>query len=57
MFSDGINENEYRFIRELLLSENDLKHMVSEICRKAQVFTPGEKSDDVTVIGISVTRS
>lgn len=56
-FSDGINENEYRFIRELLLSENDLKHMVSEICRKAQVFTPGEKSDDVTVIGISVTRS
>jgi len=57
MFSDGISEKEYRFIRELLLSENDLKHIVDEICRKADTFNPNVRSDDVTVIGIRVKKN
>ena len=57
MFSDGISENEYRFIRELLLSDSDLKKIVDEICRKASLFNPGSRSDDVTVIGLRITSS
>ncbi len=57
MFSDGISENEYRFIRELLLGGDDIKRIVDEICSKAGVFNPTVRSDDVTVIGIKVTRS
>ena len=57
MFSDGISENEYRFIRELLLSDSDLKKIVDEICRKASLFSPGSRSDDVTVIGLRITSS
>lgn len=56
MFSDGISENEYRFIKELLLSSDDLKKIVDEICAKADVFNPTLHSDDITVIGIRVTR-
>ena len=54
MFSDGIDESEYRFIKELLLSGDDLKHIVSEICAKAELFRPTVRTDDVTVIGIRV---
>lgn len=57
MFSDGINENEYRFIKELLLSSNDLKTIVDEICGKAELFNPDVHDDDVTVIGIKLTES
>ena len=56
MFSDGINEKEYRFIKELLLSSDDLKKIVDEICAKADVFNPTLHSDDITVIGIRVHR-
>ena len=56
MFSDGISENAYPFIKELLLGGDDLKHIVDEISRKAQVFNPSIHSDDVTVIGVRVTR-
>ena len=52
IFSDGINEGEYRFIRELLMGENDLKSIVDEICAKSEKFSPFNRSDDVTVIGI-----
>ena len=52
MFSDGICEGEYRFIRELLMGENDLKSIVDEICAKSEKFSPFNRSDDVTVIGI-----
>ena len=54
MFSDGIDESEYRFIKELLLSGDDLKHIVSEICAKAELFRPTVRTDDVTVRGIRV---
>ena len=55
MFSDGISENAYPFIKELLLGGDDLKHIVDEISCKAQVFNPGLHSDDVTVIGVRAT--
>lgn len=57
MFSDGISENAYSFIKELLLSGSDLKKMVDEICIKSEVFNPSSKNDDVTVIGIKVTKT
>ena len=52
MFSDGICEGEYRFIKELLLSGDDLKSIVDEICEKSVKFSPFKRSDDVTVIGV-----
>lgn len=57
MFSDGISENEYRFIKELLLSSNDLKHIVEEICAKAELFNQGGRADDITVIGARLIKS
>lgn len=57
MFSDGISENEYRFIKELLLSSDDLKTIVDEICGKAELFNPNVNADDVTVIGMKLTES
>ena len=55
MFSDGISENAYPFVKELLLGGSDIKHIVEEISGKAQIFNPGIHSDDVTVIGVRVT--
>ena len=57
MFSDGICEGEYRFIRELLLGENDLKSIVDEICAKSEKFSPFNRGDDVTVIGVRVVSA
>ncbi len=57
MFSDGISETEYRFIKELLLSTSDIKKIVDEICAKADVFNPTLHVDDITVIGIRARRS
>lgn len=54
MFSDGISENEYRFIKELLLGSDDIKAIVDEICGKAEMFNPDTHSDDVTVIGMKL---
>ncbi|MCQ2459146.1 MAG: SpoIIE family protein phosphatase [Ruminococcus sp.] len=54
MFSDGISEGEYLFIKELLLGSNDLKKIVDEICSKAEKFKASEKSDDITVIGFKL---
>ncbi len=57
MFSDGICENEYQFIKELLLQHNEVKLIVDEICAKAELFNQSVRSDDVTVIGIKVMRN
>lgn len=57
MFSDGISENEYQFIKELLLGNDNLKFIVDEICAKAELFNPNIRSDDITVIGLRVTKS
>lgn len=57
MFSDGINENEYLFIRELLLGGDDLKRIVDEICSKADRFSPNIRNDDITVIGVRIVEN
>lgn len=57
MLSDGISENEYKFIKELLLKDSDIKSIVDEICAKSGVFNPVSHNDDVTVIGMRVTSS
>ena len=54
MCSDGISENAYPFIKELLLGGEDLSHIVNEICKKAEIFNHDIRSDDVTVIGVRV---
>ncbi len=54
MFSDGITENAYLFIKELLLGDGDIRSIVREITAKAGVFNPNSRSDDVTVIGIKI---
>lgn len=56
MFSDGINENEYQFIKELLLGSDDLKYIVDEICAKAELFNSNLRPDDVTVIGMRISK-
>lgn len=57
MFSDGISESAFPFIKELLLGGDDLRHIVDEICAKSEVFNPNIHADDVTVIGVKVIRS
>lgn len=56
MFSDGISENAYLFIKELLLGGSDIREIVREITVKAGVFNPTVRSDDVTVIGIKIVK-
>ncbi len=57
MFSDGISESSFPFIKELLLGGDDLRHIVEEICAKSEVFNPNIHADDVTVIGVRVRMS
>lgn len=56
MFSDGITENAYLFIKELLLRDGNLSDTVREIALKAEIFNPNIRSDDVTVIGVKVIK-
>ncbi len=56
MFSDGIGENAHLFIKELLLGSSDIKEIVRSIAKKAAVFNPSVRPDDVTVIGIKIVR-
>lgn len=54
MFSDGISDSACLFIKELLLGHSDIREIVREIALKANVFSPAERQDDITVIGIKV---
>ncbi|MDE6784052.1 MAG: SpoIIE family protein phosphatase, partial [Ruminococcus sp.] len=54
MFSDGISENAYLFIKELLIHGSSIREMVQEIASKAEVFNQADRPDDVTVIGIKI---
>lgn len=54
MFSDGISESAYMFIKELLMHGNGIRDIVQEIASKAEVFNQANRSDDVTVIGIKI---
>ena len=57
MFSDGISETEYLYIKELLMSGSELRHTVDEICLKSDVFSQGKRPDDVTVIGVKAIHT
>lgn len=56
MFSDGITENAYLYIKELLLRGGSVQDIVREITVKADVFNPNIRSDDVTVIGVKIVK-
>ncbi len=49
MLSDGVSEESYPMIRQLLENTSDLEQIVTEICEKAEIFAGGERRDDVTV--------
>lgn len=57
IFSDGISENEFPFMRELLLSCDDVKEIVRETALKSPTFVKSAHTDDVTVIGVKVLRN
>ncbi len=57
MLSDGVSEDSYPFIRQLLENSNDLEYIVSEICEKASIFSGGNNRDDITVCGAKLCFS
>lgn len=54
MISDGINEAEYPFMKELLLRNMPLSKITAQVCEKADVFHAGKAEDDITVIAAAV---
>lgn len=56
-FSDGISENEFPFIRELLIGSGDIKEIVRETALKSASFCKSAHTDDVTVIGVKILRN
>lgn len=57
MLSDGIREEEYPYIRELLLQEGDLSSIAAAVCEKASLYSGGGQADDMTVIAAAVIDS
>ena len=57
MLSDGVSEETYPLIRQLLESSNDLEQIVMEICDKAEIFAGGNRRDDVTVCAARLLQS
>lgn len=57
MFSDGITENAFLFIKELLLGGDDVREIVREIAVKSSTFQQSEHTDDVTVIGVKIFKN
>lgn len=49
MLSDGVSEDAYPLIRQLLENTSNLEQIVNEICEKAEIFSGGDRRDDVTV--------
>ncbi len=54
MLSDGINETEYPYIRQLISQKPTPDRLIQEIFDKAAVFHGGEIRDDMTVIAARV---
>lgn len=50
MLSDGVNESEYRYIKQLLVQEKPVNKIAEEIYEKSAVFNGGKQCDDVTVV-------
>lgn len=57
MLSDGVSEETYPLIRQLLESSSDLEQIVMEICDKAEIFAGGNRRDDVTVCAARLLQS
>lgn len=57
MVSDGIHETEYQFIKELLLSTDDIHRLAEEICAKADIFSGGKHRDDITVTVVKLCKN
>lgn len=55
MFSDGINEAEYPYMKQLLRESLSLEDMLEAIFEKAGIFHGGEVRDDLTVIVAEIT--
>lgn len=49
MLSDGVSEEAYPMIRNLLEHSSDLEQIVTRICDDAQIFAGGDCRDDITV--------
>ncbi len=54
MLSDGVSEDAYPWIRQLLEQGSDLEQIVTEICEKAAIFSGGTRRDDVTVCAAKI---
>jgi len=50
MLSDGVNESEYAYIKQLIAQNPDADRLLQEIFDKAPVFSGGTVRDDMTVI-------
>ena len=57
MLSDGVSEETYPLIRQLLESSSDLEQIVMEICDKAEIFRRRKSTDDVTVCAARLLQS
>ncbi len=49
MLSDGVSEEAYPMIRQLLENSSNLEEIVTEICEKSEILAGGTRRDDVTV--------
>ena len=54
MFSDGISEGEFMFMKELLMRGGTMREIVEEITAKSSNFISTFIPDDVTVVGIRI---
>ncbi|MBQ8688692.1 MAG: SpoIIE family protein phosphatase [Ruminococcus sp.] len=57
MLSDGIQESQYPFIKDLLLSSDDLTYIANEICKKSVIFGGGRCRDDVSVTVMQILEN
>ena len=56
MCSDGISENEYPYIKELLRECSDVRKIVEEIAAKSDIFNRSQREDDITVLGLKISK-
>ena len=54
LLSDGLDDTLFPYIRQKLLSCDDLQAITHEICAKAQRDAKGAPSDDITILGAAV---
>ena len=56
MLSDGINESEYRFIKQLLLNEKSIENIAKQIYEKSPIFNGGNENDDISIIAARLKK-